>query len=124
MITEDYVSFETAELLKEKGFDESVNRFYEVHNGKPSLVRSEYCRNAFTTSYATPTHQMVLKWLREVYKLHITIKPYITTEGIMYVFEIYKLESDRFTLLKSKAGFEKSEEAVDAAIEYSLENLI
>lgn len=29
MITEDYVSFETAKLLKEKGFDESCRAVYE-----------------------------------------------------------------------------------------------
>ena len=29
MITEDYVSFETAKLLKEKGFDVYVSSFYD-----------------------------------------------------------------------------------------------
>jgi len=29
MITEDYVSFETAKLLKEKGFDEECYRFWQ-----------------------------------------------------------------------------------------------
>ena len=33
MITEDYVSFETAKLLKEKGFDEPCQYFYD--NKKP-----------------------------------------------------------------------------------------
>ncbi len=28
MITEDYVSFETAKLLKEKGFDDECQKYY------------------------------------------------------------------------------------------------
>ena len=31
MIKEDYVSFEVAKLLKEKGFDEKVDTYYLVH---------------------------------------------------------------------------------------------
>ena len=33
MITEDYVSFETAKLLKEKGFDEDIDLWYD-ENGE------------------------------------------------------------------------------------------
>lgn len=90
-ITEDYVSYETAQLLKEKGFDESVNRFYEISTGKPSLVKSEYCRNSFTTSYSAPTLQMTLKWLREIHKIHINLDihwlHFANQNGWMYVIE-------------------------------------
>lgn len=34
MITEDYVSFEVAKLLKEKGFDEPLKRFYNSEGKK------------------------------------------------------------------------------------------
>lgn len=121
---EDYCNFETAKLLKEKGFNIPTHTFYNPK--KSYMVKFDPClidRNA-GTCVSAPTHAIAMKYLREIYGLHITIKPYITTEGIMYAFEIYKLESDRFTLLKSKAGFEKSEEAVDAAIKYCLEKLI
>ena len=43
MITEDYVSFETAKLLKEKGFNEGCsttytpNGFFRTHNYRPLL---------------------------------------------------------------------------------------
>jgi hypothetical protein len=35
MITEDYVSFETAKLLKEKGLDKACNRVYQGHTLTP-----------------------------------------------------------------------------------------
>jgi hypothetical protein len=31
MITEDYVSFETAKLLKEKGFDATCKKYYNLN---------------------------------------------------------------------------------------------
>jgi hypothetical protein len=30
MIAEDYISFETAKLLKEKGFDEATHQYYKT----------------------------------------------------------------------------------------------
>lgn len=119
-ITEDYVSFEVAKLLKEKGFGVPCRQAY--FNG--SLV--DYTMYGFCDGELLdcPSQSLALKWLREVHKLHITIKPYITEEGIMYLFEIYKLEAEKFTLIKTKTGFEKSELANEAALKYALENLI
>ena len=68
MITEDYVSFETAKLLKEKGFDERCFSFYwsdgsldaNSHDKKTNL------RNSTSSNPVAPTLQMAMKWLREV----------------------------------------------------------
>ena len=38
MITEDYVSFETAKLLKEKGFDETCRAFWKNWYSKISIA--------------------------------------------------------------------------------------
>lgn len=125
-ITEDYVSFETAKLLKEKGFDESVNRFYEISTGKPSLVRSEYCRNSFTIDYAAPTHQMALKWLREVHRIeiHIVLSELNADNSKKYMFDIYSSDINRGFDSVQKEEFNSYEEAVEAALKYTLENLI
>ena len=91
-ITEDYVSFETAKLLKEKGFNskciayylvfnENI-KFYECNNLGQSLpyVSNDawkiILRNPLESGYATPTLQMAMKWLREVHNLHIITIPY------------------------------------------------
>lgn len=123
MITEDYVSFETAKLLKEKGFDESVNRFYEISTGKPSLVRSEYCRNSFTTSYSAPTLQMTLKWLREIHKIFISIVccTYQRLNKVIWVPDITTFES---VFPDSAVECDTYEEACERAIKYVLKNLI
>ncbi len=126
MITEDYVSIETAKLLKEKGFDIPIHTFYNPN--KNCGVKFDPClinRNA-GTCVSTPTLQMAMKWLREAHNLHITIKPYITNEGFMYAYEIHKFEQYKYMVLlvKAKAGFENNENACEDAIKYCLTNLL
>ena len=41
MIQEDYVSFETAKHLKEKGFDEDINLWYN-ENGNEIFFQQKY----------------------------------------------------------------------------------
>lgn len=62
MITEDYVSFETAKLLKEKGFDECTLLSYDKNGNNKDALRP------FLESEGDvrrPTLQMAMKWLRE-----------------------------------------------------------
>lgn len=89
MITEDYVSFETAKLLKEKGFDcekESITAMYRKDGEFYSLSSSDpyyYDYNDFDEyDYIAPTIQMAMKWLREVHNL--VIEPYRTACGYLY----------------------------------------
>lgn len=125
MILEDYISFELAKLLKEKGFDESVNRFYEISTGQPLLVRSEYCRNSYTTDYAAPTLQMAMKWLREVHHIFIYIEPFITTSGLQgYKPYCTKIDEEFMWINPLNTSSDTYEEAVEAVLKYSLENLI
>lgn len=127
MITEDYVSFETAKLLKEKGFDESIQYFYKFDS------KELYRGTAFTNTqigdkfYNAPTLQMAMKWLREVHNL--CIEPYRTASGYLYTIskiwtgsEIY---SDEFNGDDEDSGqWTTYEKACEAAIKYCLENLI
>ena len=60
-IAEDYVSFETAKLLKEKGFHEDCKCQY----GRHGSISWTSCNNGNVTTFARPTIQMVMKWLRK-----------------------------------------------------------
>lgn len=139
MITEDYVSFETAKLLKEKGFDEKCISVY--HNGKLQLVSSlgVFCGEGYGEQILTytnseckwspimisaPTIQMAMKWLREVHRLDIDISiEYIPKK--VYFYSIFKKTVIRdIDCLHSETNFKSYEETCSAAIKYCLENLI
>ncbi len=127
MITEDYVSFETAKFLKEKGFDEPCHALY--HNGDDKIffgldVDSYHNTNLNVDCYACPTLQMAMKWLREVHKLYINIwaDPKDAENNnfdIIFRVQVYNGPSNYGTY-----EFSTYEESCEAAIRYCLENLI
>ena len=132
MITEDYVSFETAKLLKEKGFDIALSYFYNS-DGRRGYATS-YNWNQTTgdfPDYSCPTQALAMKWLREVHGIHINLLPYdvyctITKKYAMYKPKIYILSKDGCELeFHSHVGaYNNYEEACEAAIKYCLREFI
>ena len=72
MITEDYVSFEVAKLLKEKGFKILTGTVYD-NQGKLDYQNVVCWQENRLPYISAPTHHMTMKWLRENYHLHISI---------------------------------------------------
>ena len=101
MIQEDYVSFEIAKLLKEKGFDSKCRYVWifdkandpqdtdgickvcaeHVMEGESFIDNSDIKKVSeyeswpedYHKAYICPTLQMTLKWLREVHHLYIQV---------------------------------------------------
>ena len=112
MIKEDYVSFETAKLLKEKGFNPiECGMYYSITTGKRTT-------ELLTSLIACPTLQMATKWLREVYNIDISVTP---DRKVGYSVLIFKDKRLPFDTLDSYSIYEQ---ACEAAIKYCLENLI
>lgn len=135
MITEDYVGFETAKLLKEKGFDVygdgSFNSGIEVFAEYSPSGTFNKCVTSkpHHQAYPTPTLQMAMKWLREEKKIGIEINTnFDCADGKWYyeygfcIFQLYgtfeKLSECDYD------GYKTYEEACEAAIKYCLEKLI
>jgi len=134
-VTEDYVSFETAKLLKEKGFDEPCECFYDTENNDPSIVNgwmvisnSELEKREFVC-YSAPTLQKAMKWLREVHNLHISIEMGFDVDNRQYFFFVpsvckFSNKTGEYQTPFGEKEFDTYEEATEAAIKYCLENLI
>ena len=122
MITEDYVNFETAKLLKEKGFDELCHGYFRKDNPN-NLVELAQAANWNDEPFFTsrPTLQMAMKWLRKVHKIHIVIYPYGDYSCDNYQFDVYK---DNNLVVSKDDGYITYEQACEFAIKYCLENLI
>ena len=121
MINEDYCSYEVAKLLKEKGFDIPLNYFYNS-DGRRCYATSYNWNQTIGDfqDYSCPTHQMVMKWLREVHGLIISIEFQITCPT--WKWRIYiKSSNDKHTDFRH---YNKYEDAVESAIKYSLKNLL
>lgn len=131
MIKEDYVSFEVAKLLKEKGFNPlECGMYYSITTGKRTT-------ELLTSLVACPTLQMAMKWLREVHGLHIHVfvgmnksydadnvmvdKWHFWTYQIITINgEIVYNDYDQFDVVEHQTY----EEAEESAILFCLNNLI
>ena len=132
MITEDYVNFETAKLLKEKGYCNVSTVFYK-ENGELIRYNVPLNNNGISDTlgvfYEAPTLQMAMKWLREKHNLHVEVR--ITNHGmtidiIKYYWVMTNTETGRWcdesTIYTAKA-FDTPEEAEDDAIRHALEKM-
>lgn len=77
MIGESYVSFDTAKMLKEAGFEANLRtRYVEEEKDEGAFwasgtKRSDY--NYLDDTIACPTQALAAKWLREVYHYAVCV---------------------------------------------------
>lgn len=122
IIEEDYITFETAKLAKEKGFGwehriitsrktgELVDQKSELFPNiiiQPGVIASshiEYCFdedgkvispklfNLKNSHYPRPTQALLQKWLRKIHNIHIEICLGHDDNSIWYDFYLFKIE--------------------------------
>lgn len=104
MIEEQFVSFETAKLLKEAGFDIPCRGGYHVNRFR----------------YEAPTQALAARWMREVHKLHVFAKR--TYEYVLDKFSWgYYIQSSNYEYCKNfEIGFDKYEQALEAGFQKAI----
>ncbi len=121
-ITEDYVSFETAKLLKEKGFPQGTFRCHYIIDGNSHYKSFENRCGFGDYDIIAPTHQMAMKWLREVHNVFISI---IYEKDEVFIANVKSPVSGIDCLVDNKHNcWFKYEEAAEEAIKFCLERLI
>lgn len=150
MITEDYVSFEVAKLLKEKGFPQEYDKFnanvyneedyereYEVQR---MVLQTELVKSGTLCNYPAgisgpkcyaPTYEEVLEWLRENYNIYIMVEPHSFVQNKAVNYEAnywfkghyYESYSTKNHPLEGKV-WDKYKDATNAIIDYCITTLI
>lgn len=112
-ITEKIVSLAVAELLKEKGFA-CICHYYEY---KGKREHSYYKNDSFFPDRVyIPTIALAIEWIRENFRIHI----WVTGQRTDWKYHIKPDEKLPF----SSCLFNSPEEATEAALLYTLQNLI
>lgn len=131
MIGEDYISFETAKLLKEKGFDEKCTHYYKNEKYLVDLGYTNihsYTNSDLLEEFTAPTLQMTMKWLREVHNFNVNTELNIHGYFCSLSHIVRNLSGHIIDIEDSEAWetayYDSYEQAVEAAIKYCLENLI
>lgn len=137
MTKEAYCSYEISKLLKKKGFnspchaiwyDDRIVLLAHLIDNDSLLLTDEYKFSIQKESLITiPTHQMACDWLRDIHKVLIVIDAYHADhwEGYIDSYEI-SIYSHASTIIVPNeiAHHTDYTEAVEAALKYSIENLI
>lgn len=153
-ITEDYCSFETAKLLKEKGFSENTICRYANVGGITEKWYDDYRERVLRFDWEegylieplkepkdqyeiigdtipAPTQSLALKWLREVHKIIISFNASFVNSiepHFSWNIRINSLKSlndeEHFEPIYINAKSESFEESCEKALLYILKNLI
>jgi len=85
------VDFETAQLLKKKGFDWEVYNTYNANGLHPRFAKEEYwngynANGEHPTEISAPTLSLVCKWLRDEHRINLVILPNRYASDVWYYF--------------------------------------
>ena len=140
---DEIVSFETAMLLKEKGFNEPCSHYYEdndlyklgyYHGEGTGFVRNNspidgrfLCEEMQCTA---PTQSLAQKWLRETRNITFNANPHSDNEEIIYVVTIKVISNKKhidFNVMMNTSNkaimFKTYEDAIEAGLKYCLKSI-
>lgn len=135
----DFVDFNLAKKLKEKGFQEECLCHYVgedlVYNIESPITNNQlwFCHNKYDNIWHrdnidAPTIAQVLKWLREVHNVYVDIGLYVITKDMRkYNINVYHNKNRRdlmYSGIHLTKECSKYEEACEVALKYVLDNLI
>lgn len=127
MVTEDYVSYETAKLLKKSGFDSNEISCINVFKGHTYKIQGNIIDA--DEDVTIPTIQMAMKWLREKHNLHCDIGYHFRLGWHIKITSLKETVIDHDIEMRTypifnTIDYSSYEEAAEDAIKYCLENLI
>ena len=140
---DEIVSFETAMLLKEKGFNEPCSHYYEdndlyklgyYHGEGTGFVRNNspidgrfLCEKMQCTA---PTQSLAQKWLRETRNITFNANPHSNDGKIIYVVTIKVISSNKyidFNVMIDTSNkaimFDTYEDAIESGLKYCLKSI-
>lgn len=122
---DEYVSFETARLLKEKGFNEPCPKYY---TGTGSGILTEdfgmWRSNDdkwLDDGFSAPSHQVAMRWLREEKGIVVGIRASLVYVPLTYVADI--VDASQRKMIDCDIWGKTYEETVEKALQYCLKEL-
>ena len=120
-LKERLISFETAKLAKEKGFDEEVLNHYSQEDcaGKQYNEFQDDIKNSEAEhfEYSAPTQSLLQKWLREKHGIKLWMSP-VGEEGELYHIE--DITKNNLSLWGDLNSYETYEEALEVGLQEAL----
>ena len=140
---DEIVSFETAMLLKEKGFNEYCSYYYEDNElYKLAYYQGDGTGFARNDSHindrlsceemqcTAPTQSLAQKWLRETHHITFNANPHSNDGKIVYVVTIKVISNNKyidFNVMMDTSNkaimFDTYEDAIEAGLKHCLKSI-
>lgn len=121
---EQLISYETAVLAKEKGFDWESEKFYIPETGKICNMDAfiDIAKN-LTYTVSAPTQSLLQKWLRDEKNIHISVDHFWDWDDFSNL--VYRNKEEKMHQIFSKRdgdyiSYETYEEALEAGLQEAL----
>lgn len=123
MIEEQFVSFDTAKMLKEEGFDVPCQSFYRLsEKGSVTVWKDQepHNQNECKHYYSRPTQALAARWIREVHKFHVFAKRSCDYSLLEHRWS-YWIQNAEYDVYKDvEIGFSSYEEAFEAGLQKAI----
>lgn len=115
MIEKQFVSFDTARMLKEVGFDVPCTSQYTDNGfGWDNLSRANY--NSCESLFSRPTQALAARWLREVHGIHVFSVYQYLPEKWSYVIQYMAYVNSEKGMKLNTDVFDSCEESLEAGL--------
>ena len=115
MIEEQFVSFETAKLLKEAGFNVPC---FNQYTDRGTVWHCDCPENFNISQCATscPTQALAARWLREEHNIFIQLNP--TFDG--WSLDLFDLKKHQYILTNKDANADSYEQALEDGLQEAI----
>lgn len=123
---EDFVTFEIALKLKDKGFNWICSHYYRTKCKDLFMVFPSEDWSNTEERINAPTISQVLNWLREEKKIYVALDFYRSNGNtkIWWIYSVRYIEDDSTEYIFGSSIRKSYEQAALAGIEYVLDNSI
>lgn len=75
---------------------------------------------------AAPTLSVANEWIRETYNMHVSTEPYVTNEGIKYLFKLWAVDKENlsFQKIKESTGYESPYDAIENGLMFVFNKIL
>ena len=128
-----YITFEQAKLLKEKGFDETCNAYFDLDKKITLFNDKDFNRSKNSDMYpyifgeiTLPEQWQVIEWLRVNHNIEVFVTPLFSETRFNISYQNRKYDANIIINGKYlfKKQFKSPQEAYSAAFSYILKEVI
>lgn len=125
-----YCSLELASKLFDVGFNINYCPFIWTFDDNESYIENNNSiddeHDDGISHVIAPTLSVANEWIRETYNMYVSTEPYVTNEGIKYLFKLWAVDKENlsFQKIKESTGYENPYDAIENGLMFVFNKIL